>query len=79
VPAGQTLYEYHVPGGYEDAELDFHPLLAKDLKGLAPFAEPAGRNPTYQVAFFVWIEFCGPLLRTRLLWMHESREFNVPY
>ena len=43
-----TLYEYHVPGGYEDAVLDPHPIFANDMKGLAPFADPAGRNPIYQ-------------------------------
>eukprot|EP00282_Hemiselmis_andersenii_P023250 CAMPEP_0172009364 /NCGR_PEP_ID=MMETSP1041-20130122/7142_1 /TAXON_ID=464988 /ORGANISM="Hemiselmis andersenii, Strain CCMP439" /LENGTH=250 /DNA_ID=CAMNT_0012663623 /DNA_START=5 /DNA_END=753 /DNA_ORIENTATION=+ len=33
-----TLYEYNpAPGGYEDAELEFDPTLANDLKGIAPF------------------------------------------
>jgi hypothetical protein len=50
-----TLYEYHVPGGYEDAELEFDPKLANDLKGLAPFADPSGRNPTYQVGIWMHI------------------------
>jgi len=44
----QTLYEYHVPGGYEDAELEFDPTLANDLKGIAPFKNGIERVPTYQ-------------------------------
>ena len=45
----QALYEYHVPGDYEDAELDLHPGLAEDEKHMGePFKAPAERNPTYQ-------------------------------
>jgi hypothetical protein len=55
-PAGQqTLYEYHVPGDYEDAELTFDPKLAVDLKGLAPFSDPSGRSDTYQVRLRVCV------------------------
>jgi hypothetical protein len=44
-----ALYEYHIPGDYEDAELTFDPKLEVDLKGLAPFSDPSGRSDTYQV------------------------------
>jgi hypothetical protein len=42
------LYEYHVPGGYEDAELMPQEPFANDLKGIAPFEWGIERNPIYQ-------------------------------
>ena len=48
----QVLYDPHVPGDYPDAELDLQPDLAVDEKTLGePFADPSGRNPTYQGEF----------------------------
>mmetsp|Transcript_36814 Transcript_36814/g.57552 ORF Transcript_36814/g.57552 Transcript_36814/m.57552 type:complete len:477 (+) Transcript_36814:1-1431(+) len=43
-----SLYEYHVPGGYEDAELMPDEPLASDLKGIAPFTNAIDRVDTYQ-------------------------------
>jgi len=53
----QGLYESNpAPGGYEDAELEFDPTLANDLKGIAPFVNGIERVPTYQGEHYEYAE-----------------------